>query len=465
MASSWTPESWRSKPIVQVPEYPDAAALAQVEERLAGFPPLVFAGEARDLTTKLASVAAGEAFLLQGGDCAESFAEHHPDNIRDFFRVLLQMAVVLTFAGGCPVVKVGRIAGQFAKPRSEPFERQGDVELPSYRGDIVNGIGFDEEARMPDPQRLLMGYRQAAATLNLLRAFAQGGYANLEHMHRWTLGFISDSPAGHRYRELADHITEGLTFMRACGITPENSSQLRSTDFFTSHEALLLGFEEAFTRIDSTSGKWYATSGHFLWVGDRTRQLDHAHMEYAKGIHNPIGVKCGPSLEPDGLLKLIEMLNPANEPGRLTLICRFGADKVAQNLPSLIRAVEREGKTVVWSCDPMHGNTVKAASGYKTRPFDLILSEVETFFDVHGAEGTYPGGIHLEMTGQNVTECIGGARTIKETDLSDRYHTHCDPRLNADQALELAFLVAERLKRRRDDSPVAEPSVALGPVI
>ena len=451
MAASWSPEGWRTKPVVQVPDYPDSGALEEAEAQLSTFPPLVFAGEARDLKKRLASVAAGDGFLLQGGDCAESFAEHHPDNIRDFFRVFLQMAVVLTFAGGSPVVKVGRIAGQFAKPRSAPTETQGEVELPSYRGDIVNDIAFEEAARAPDPQRLLNGYRQSAATLNLLRAFAQGGYANLEHVHQWTLGFLKDSPAKHRYQELADSISESLKFMRACGVTPENTPLLRSTNFFTSHEALLLGYEQALTRVDSTSGDWYATSGHFLWIGDRTRQLDHAHIEYARGIKNPIGVKCGPSLGTDELLELIDVLNPANEPGRLTLICRFGADKVAEHLPELVRAVEREGKVVVWSCDPMHGNTIKAVSGYKTRPFDAVLREVETFFDLHRAEGTYPGGIHLEMTGQNVTECIGGARTITETDLSDRYHTHCDPRLNADQSLELAFLIAERLKRERDN--------------
>ena len=462
MVASWSPQGWRSKPIVQVPDYPDAEDLKSVEEQLATFPPLVFAGEARELTSGLAKVAAGEAFLLQGGDCAESFAEHSADNIRDFFRVLLQMAVVLTFAGRVPVVKVGRIAGQFAKPRSAPMEAQGDVELPSYRGDIINGIDFTKGARVPDPRRLMEAYRQSAATLNLLRAFAQGGYANLEHVHQWNLGFVKDSPAGHRYQELADRISETLSFMRACGVTPEETAQLRTTDFYTSHEALLLGYEEAFTRVDSTTGDWYATSGHFVWIGDRTRQPDHAHVEFARGIKNPIGIKCGPSLDPDELLRLIDILNPANEPGRLTLISRFGADKVGEHLPKLIRAVTREGKVVVWSCDPMHGNTVKAATGYKTRPFDLILREVEQSFDVHRAEGSYAGGVHLEMTGKNVTECIGGARSVSETDLHDRYHTHCDPRLNADQALEMAFLMAERLKRDRDGSAVAEPSVAAG---
>ena len=453
MARQWTPDSWRSKPIQQVPEYPDVAALAAVEAELTRFPPLVFAGEARKLKKQLAKVAAGEAFLLQGGDCAESFAEHHPDHIRDFFRIFLQMAVILTFAAASPVVKVGRIAGQFAKPRSAPTERIGDVELPSYRGDIVNGIEFTEEARRPDPGRLLMAYRQSAATLNLLRAFAQGGYATLEHVHRWTLGFLKDSPASAKYQEVADRITEALDFMRACGLDADSTPQLRSTDFFTSHEALLLGYEQAMTRVDSTTGDWYATSGHLLWIGDRTRQPDGAHVEFFRGIKNPIGMKCGPSLKPDELLRLIDILNPDNEPGRLTLICRFGADKVGAQLPGLIRAVEREGHVVVWSCDPMHGNTIKAGNGYKTRPFELILQEVRDFFAVHQAEGTHAGGIHVEMTGANVTECTGGARAISEAELRDRYHTHCDPRLNADQSLELAFLLAEGLKEERLSRP------------
>ncbi len=462
MAPRWSPSDWRSKPIEQVPVYPDLKALSEVEQQLATFPPLVFAGEARQLKAKLARVAQGEAFLLQGGDCAESFAEHGPDTIRDFFRVFLQMAVVLTYAGGSPVVKVGRIAGQFAKPRSAPTETQGDLELPSYRGDIINGIEFSDSSRQPDPQRLHMAYRQAAATLNLLRAFAQGGYANLEHVHQWNLGFVQDSPAGHRYQELSDRIAETLGFMRAIGLTPENTSQLRSTSLYTSHEALLLGYEQALTRIDSTSGDWYATSGHFLWAGDRTRQLDHAHMDYLRGVKNPIGVKCGPSLVPDELLKMVDLLSPENEPGRLTLICRFGADKVGNYMPKLIRAVEREGRSVVWACDPMHGNTIKAGSGYKTRPFDLILKEVEAFFDIHRAEGTHAGGLHVEMTGNNVTECVGGAMAVTETDLSDRYHTHCDPRLNADQAIELAFIVAERLRREQEERAPREVSVAAG---
>ena len=449
MSERWTPSSWRMKPIQQVPVYPDPAALAAVEEQLAGFPPLVFAGEARKLKRALAKVAAGEAFLIQGGDCAESFAEHSADNIRDFFRLFLQMAVVLTFAGSSPVVKVGRVAGQFAKPRSAPTETIDGVELPSYRGDIINGIDFTEASRTPDPNRQLDAYRQSAATLNLLRAFATGGYANLENVHRWMLGFVKDSPQSSRYEELAGRITETLDFMRAIGLDPEAHPELRATEFYTSHEALLLGYEQALTRVDSTTGDWYATSGHMIWIGDRTRQPDHAHVEYCRGIRNPVGLKCGPSTTPEGLIRLIDLLDPENEPGRLTLIARFGADKAAEHLPALVRAVQREGRNVVWSCDPMHGNTVKAGSGYKTRPFDLVLSEVRTFFDVHRAEGTHAGGLHLEMTGKNVTECTGGARAISDAQLSDRYHTHCDPRLNAEQALEAAFLVAELLKKEK----------------
>ncbi len=444
----WAPDSWRSKPIEQVPEYQDAAALADVERQLAGFPPLVFAGEARKLKKILAKVALGEAFLLQGGDCAESFDEHAADNIRDFFCVFLQMAVVMTFAAASPVVKVGRIAGQFAKPRSAPNEKIGDIELPSYRGDIVNDIAFNAEARIPDPRRQLMAYRQSAATLNLLRAFASGGYANLENAHRWMLGFIKDTPQSARYQELADRLTETIGFMRAIGLDPESHQELRQTEFYTSHEALLLGFEQALTRIDSTTGDYYATSGHMIWVGDRTRDPGHAHIEYARGVKNPIGLKCGPSMKPDDLIKLVDILNPADEAGRLTLICRFGTDKVAEHLVPLVRAIKKEGRTVVWSCDPMHGNTVKAGS-YKTRPFDRIMGEIRSFFAVHQAEGTYAGGVHLEMTGKNVTECTGGARAISEADLRDRYHTHCDPRLNAEQSIEVAFLVAELLKAER----------------
>lgn len=448
-AEPWAPQSWRSKPIQQVPVYPDPSALLETEHQLATFPPLVFAGEARKLKRLLGQVSAGEAFLLQGGDCAESFAEHAADNIRDFFRVFLQMAVVTTFAAALPVVKVGRVAGQFAKPRSASTETIDGLELPSYRGDIVNDIAFTGAARTPDPQRQLNAYRQSAATLNLLRAFATGGYANLENAHRWMLGFVKDSPQSHRYQELADRISETIGFMRAIGLDPESHPELRATDFYTSHEALLLGYEEALTRTDSTTGDYYATSGHMIWIGDRTRQPDHAHIEYARGVKNPIGLKCGPTLKPDELLRLVDILNPTDEAGRLTLICRFGHEKVADSLPPLLRAITREGRRVVWSCDPMHGNTVKATSGFKTRPFERIMSEIRTFFAVNRAEGTYAGGIHLEMTGRDVTECTGGARALSDIDLHDRYHTYCDPRLNAEQAIEVAFLVAELLKQER----------------
>jgi len=460
MANEWSPDSWRTRPIVQVPDYDDKELLARVEGELGDYPPLVFAGESRKLKRLLAQVSEGNAFLLQGGDCAESFGEHSADNIRDFFRVFLQMAVVLTYAAASPVVKVGRIAGQFAKPRSSPVETQGDTELPSYRGDIINAIEFDEKSRIPNPKRQLQAYRQSAATLNLLRAFAQGGYANLEHVHQWTLGFLSDTPASDQYRELAERITESLAFMRACGMSPDSDPQMRTTDFFTSHEALLLGYEQALTRVDSTSGDWYATSGHMVWIGDRTRQPDGAHVEYCSGIENPIGLKCGPSLEADGLMQLIDRLNPDNEAGRLTLICRYGADQVENHLPDLIKAVEREGRKVVWSCDPMHGNTIKASSGYKTRPFDQILREVQQFMAVHRAEGTHAGGVHFEMTGQNVTECTGGVRSISDADLHDRYHTYCDPRLNADQALELSFQLAEGLKKERALRGEPKPVIA-----
>jgi 3-deoxy-7-phosphoheptulonate synthase len=450
MNAKWAPDSWRTKPVSQVPDYPDAAKLQSVEERLRTYPPLVFAGEARRLQEALGNVAEGKAFLLQGGDCAESFAEFSANNIRDTFRVLLQMAVVLTFGAALPVVKVGRIAGQFAKPRSAPTETIGGVELPSYRGDIVNGMEFNAEARKADPERLVQSYNQSAATLNLLRAFAQGGFADLHKVHRWNLEFVADSPLGARYQELAERLSETLEFMAACGLTSETVPQIRETEFYTSHEALLLHYEQALTRVDSLTGKWYGCSAHLLWIGDRTRNLDGAHVEYMKGIQNPIGLKCGPSLDPDDLLRLIDALNPQNIPGRLTLIARMGHEKVEAKLPALIRAVKRQGAKVVWSCDPMHGNTIKSTSGYKTRPFDRILSEVKSFFAVHRAEGTHAGGVHFEMTGQDVTECIGGAKAVTEDSLADRYHTHCDPRLNASQSLELAFLIAEQLKAERN---------------
>ena len=428
----------------------DFAALDAAEAVLGRMPPLVFAGEARNLKRQLARVAEGKAFLLQGGDCAESFAEFHPDNIRDTFRVLLQMAVVLTFGAALPVVKVGRLAGQFVKPRSDDFETIDGVTLPSYRGDMVNAMKFEAAARVPDPERMIQGYNQSAATLNLIRAFAQGGYANLEKVHRWNLGFVEDSKLGERYRDLADRLSETLAFMAACGLTAETTPQIRETDFFTSHEGLLLHYEQAMTRVDSTSGDWYDTSAHLLWIGDRTRQLDGAHVEFMRGIANPLAVKAGPTTEADELLRLIDILNPENEPGRLTIISRMGAGKVESLLPPLIRAVEKEGRAVVWVCDPMHANTLKSATGYKTRPVEKILEEVQGFFAVHEAEGTHAGGVHFEMTGQDVTECTGGAVAITEANLSDRYHTHCDPRLNAKQALELAFMLAEILKISRD---------------
>ncbi len=445
MAANWAPDSWTRHEARQLPSYPDAAALTAATDQLATFPPLVFAGEARNLTASLAEVAAGKAFLLQGGDCAESFAEHSANNIRDTFRVILQMAVVLTFASKLPVVKLGRMAGQFAKPRSTDTETIGGVELPSYRGDNVNDIAFTAEARAPDPQRMIRAYSQSAATLNLLRAFAQGGYANLHQVHRWTHDFMGRSPWSKKYAETADRIGEALEFMAACGIDPETVPQLAQTHFYTSHEALLLQYEQALTRQDSLTGDWYDTSAHFLWIGDRTRFEGSSHVEYLRGIGNPIGIKCGPSLEPDALLRMLDTLNPGRVPGRMTLITRYGYDKIEANLPRLVRAVTREGHPVVWSCDPMHGNVVKAANGYKTRPFDRILAEVRGFFAVHRAEGTHAGGIHAEMTGQNVTECTGGAVDVTEQSLADRYHTHCDPRLNASQSLELAFLLAEML--------------------
>jgi len=450
MVTKWSPESWREKPAEQMPVYADKGALAAAEETLAHYPPLVFAGEARDLKGQLAQAAAGRAFLLQGGDCAESFAEFHANTIRDTFKVLIQMTVVLMYAGGLPVVKVGRMAGQFAKPRSAPTEVQDGQELPSYRGDIINRMAFEQDGREPDPARMVQAYNQAASTLNLLRAFALGGFADLHKVHRWTQDFIADRPAGERYEELAERISEALTFMEAVGLTSESVPQIKEASFFTSHEALLLPYEQALTRQDSLSGEWYDCSAHMLWVGDRTRQPDGAHVEFLRGVKNPLGLKCGPSLDPDELIRLIDILNPENEPGRLTLIARMGADGVESGLPPLVRKVQAEGRAVVWSCDPMHGNTIKSGSGYKTRPFERILKEVRGFFAVHAAEGTYPGGVHFEMTGQNVTECTGGAQAITDEDLADRYHTHCDPRLNASQSLELAFLVAESLKLARN---------------
>ncbi len=446
--SEWQKSDWRNKPRVQMPEYTDEASLKAVEGKLAGYPPLVFAGEARRLKAHLGAVSRGEAFLLQGGDCAESFAEFSADQIRDTFKVMLQMAMVLTYGAKVPVVKVGRMAGQFAKPRSAPTETIDGVELPSYRGDIINGFDFNTDARIPDPDRMLQAYTQAAATLNLLRAFSTGGFADIHRVYQWTLGF-TDAPEAEKYREMAQRISDSLDFMTAAGLTGETNHELSTVDFYTSHEALLLEYEEALCRLDSTSGKWLAGSGHMIWIGDRTRQPDGAHVEFCKGVQNPIGLKCGPSMTSGHLKALMSALNPENEPGRLTLIARFGAASVGEHLPRLVKAVQEEGANVVWSCDPMHGNTIKSTSGYKTRPFDSVLREVREFFQVHNAEGTIPGGVHFEMTGKDVTECTGGVRAVTDEDLSDRYHTACDPRLNASQSLELAFLVAEELSNRR----------------
>ncbi len=449
MAANWTPDTWRDMPIRQMPTYPDPAALVAMEARLRRYPPLVFAGEARRLKASLAAVADGRAFVLQGGDCAEAFGDFTANIIRDTFRVLLQMAVVLTFGAGVPVVKMGRMAGQFAKPRSSDNETLDGVTLPSYRGDIINGPEFTEAARIPDPARMEMGYFQSAGTLNLLRAFATGGYSDLHEVHRWNLDFAARSPLAARYKDLAARIDETLAFMGACGMTSAAIPQIRETDFYTSHEALLLPYEQALTRVDSTTGDWYACSAHFLWIGDRTRQPDGAHVEFLRGVKNPLGLKVGPTTTVDDLLRLIDTLDPANEAGRLTLISRMGADKVESLLPPLLRAVQRAGRRVVWLCDPMHGNTISTAHKVKTRDFAAILREVRGFFDVHAAEGTWAGGVHVEMTGREVTECVGGAHQLTEADLGDHYETFCDPRLNAEQSLELAFLVAAELKARR----------------
>jgi 3-deoxy-7-phosphoheptulonate synthase len=447
--STWSTSSWRSKPRIQMPDYPDQAALQAVEAQLARYPVLVFAGEARRLKTHLAAACRGEAFLLQGGDCAESFDQFSSNAIRDTFKVMLQMAIVLTHGAKVPVIKLGRMAGQFAKPRSAPTEVVEGVELPSYRGDIINDLAFTPEARIPNPENMLRAYTQAAATLNLLRAFSTGGYADVHRVHGWTLGF-TDSEKAARYREIANRISDTLDFMSAAGINSDTAHTLQTVEFYTSHEGLLLEYEEALCRQDSLTGQWLAGSGHMIWIGDRTRQPDGAHVEFASGVMNPIGLKCGPSMTVEDLKRLMAKLNPENEAGRLTLIARFGAGAVGDHLPKLIRAVEEEGAKVVWTCDPMHGNTIKSSSGYKTRPFDSVLREVKEFFGVHAAEGSVPGGVHFEMTGQDVTECTGGVWAVSDEDLSDRYHTACDPRLNASQSLELAFLVAEELTARRD---------------
>lgn len=442
----WSPKSWRDKPAQQIPAYTDTTALAKIEETLRNYPPLVFAGEARRLKSHIAHVAEGKAFLLQGGDCAESFAEFHPKNIRDTFRVLLQMAIVMLFASGIPVIKVGRMAGQFAKPRSSATETQEGMTLPSYKGDIINSAAFTAEARMHDPQRILQAYNQSAATLNLLRAFAGGGYADLERVQKWMLDSIQNHPMGKKYQELSEQMDHALRFFAAAGITGQNTPQLREVEFFTAHEALLLPYEEALTRTDSTTDDPYAVSAHFLWIGDRTRQPDGAHVEFLRGVKNPLGLKCGPTLGADELLRLLDILNPDNESGRMTLITRMGHDKIEKHLPGLIRAIETEGRKVAWCCDPMHGNTRTASTGYKTRAFNEVFDEIKRFFAIHQAEGTHPGGVHLELTGKNVTECLGGAHNITDKNLAESYDTACDPRLNASQALEIAFMIADELK-------------------
>jgi len=451
--SDWTKSSWRNKPRIQMPDYTDAAALNAVEAQLSQYPLLVFAGEARRLKTQLAAASRGEAFLLQGGDCAEAFDQFNSDSIRDTFKVMLQMAMVLTYGAKVPVVKVGRMAGQFAKPRSANTETVGGVELPSYRGDIINGLDFTPEARIPDPQRMLQAYTQSAATLNLLRAFSTGGFADMKRVNAWTLGF-TDSQEIQKYRDLASRIQDSIDFMDAAGINSDTTHEFSSVEYYTSHESLLLEYEEALTRVDSTSGKWLAGSSHMIWIGDRTRQPDGAHVEFASGVQNPIGLKCGPTTTAEDLKVLMAKLNPENEEGRLTLIARFGAGSVGDHLPRLIKAVQEEGANVLWTCDAMHGNTIKSDSGYKTRPFESVLREVREFFSIHQAEGTIPGGVHFEMTGQDVTECTGGVRAVSDEDLSDRYHTACDPRLNASQSLELAFLVAEELSALRESRAV-----------
>jgi 3-deoxy-7-phosphoheptulonate synthase len=444
---NWKINSWRKYPVKHIPEYPDKKELDQVLDKIRTFPPLVFAGETRHLKQQLAEVVDGKAFLLQGGDCAESFAEFHPDNIRDTFKLMLQMSLVLTYSASLPVVKLGRIAGQFSKPRSAPTETKDGVELPSYLGDNINGIEFSEKARVPDPKRLFKAYSQSAATLNLIRAFSHGGFADLKKVHTWNLGFIKKSPEAKRFKELEDQIANALAFMDACVINSDFNRRLKTVNFWTSHEALLLPFEESMTRTDSTTGENHDTSAHFVWIGDRTRQLDGGHVEFCRGIENPIGIKCGPTLKADDLINLCNKINPKNEKGKITLISRFGANNVSKHLPKLIRAIKKEGLNVIWSCDPCHGNTIKATTGFKTRPFNSVLSEVKNVFACHQSEGSYVGGLHIELTGQNVTECTGGAQKISDKDLSSRYHTHCDPRLNANQALELAFLISDEIKK------------------
>lgn len=447
--NGWSPRSWRDLPIKQHPKYTNKQELENAEKELKSYPPLVFAGEARNLKERFKEASRGKAFLLQGGDCAESFSQFNGANIRDMFKVIIQMGAILTFAGSCPIVKVGRLAGQFAKPRSSDTEIIDGLELPSYRGDMINGIEFDTLSRTPDPKRMLRAYHQSSATLNLIRAFAQGGLADLNEVHRWNLSFVKNNAFAQKYEELADRITQTLGFMKACGINTQNTPILKETEFYTSHEALLLNYEEPLVRQDSLSGDWYGCSAHMLWVGERTRGLNEAHLEFLRGIKNPVGVKIGPNVTKEDIMGICNILNPLNEAGRLNLIVRMGADTIREKLPALLRSIQSEGREILWSCDPMHGNTIKASSGYKTRVFDSVLSEVKSFFEIHGAEGSYAGGVHLEMTGQDVTECVGGSQEITEAGLSSNYNTQCDPRLNANQAIELAFLIADILKNRK----------------
>ena len=443
----WKINSWKNYPVKHIPNYKDEKELNMVLSKIKSFPPLVFAGETRHLKEQLADVGDGKAFLLQAGDCAESFAEFNPNNIRDTFKVILQMSLVLTYSASLPVIKVGRIAGQFSKPRTSPTEKKDNKELPSYLGDNINGIEFNEKARKPDPKRLFKAYSQAASTLNLIRAFCHGGFADLQNVHFWNLGYIKKSPQAKKFKELEDKIADALAFMDACGINSEFNRRLKTVNFWTSHEALLLPFEESMTRVDSTTGEYHDTSAHFVWIGDRTRQLEGGHVEFCRGIENPIGIKCGPTTKANEIIKIINVINPQNKKGKITLISRFGHENVEKFLPKLIRTIKKEGANVIWSCDPMHGNTIKSVTGYKTRPFNNVLKEVKNVFAVHQSEGSYAGGLHIEMTGQNVTECTGGAQKISDKDLSSRYHTHCDPRLNANQALELAFLISDEIKK------------------
>ncbi len=444
---NWKINSWKNYPVKHAPKYEDEKELNMVLGKIKKFPPLVFAGETRHLKEQLGQVVDGKAFLLQAGDCAESFAEFNPDNIRDTFKVILQMSLVLTYSASLPVIKIGRIAGQFSKPRTSPTEKKNDKELPSYLGDNINGIEFTEKARKPDAKRLFKAYSQAASTLNLLRAFSHGGFADLQNVHLWNLGYIKKSSQHKKFNELQDKIADALAFMDACGINSDFNRRLKTVNFWTSHEVLLLPFEESMTRVDSITGEYHDTSAHLVWIGDRTRQLNGGHVEFCRGVENPIGIKCGPTSKPDEIVKICNVINPKNIKGKITLISRFGHENVGKFLPKLIRTIQKEGMNVIWSCDPMHGNTIKSVSGFKTRPFNNVVNEVKNFFAAHQAEGTFAGGLHIEMTGQNVTECTGGTQKISDQDLSSRYHTHCDPRLNADQALELAFLISDEIKK------------------